>query len=59
MQKQNIIIKTPDLYYKERNKLDSFFVLINIYVFFNTYLFGTEITEIIYIVNYFRGISFN
>jgi hypothetical protein len=32
---------------------------INIYIFFNQYLFGTEAAKIIYVVSYLRGIAFN
>jgi hypothetical protein len=35
MQEQNTIIKAPDLYYKDKSKLDSFLILIDIYIFFN------------------------
>jgi hypothetical protein len=53
------MIKTPDFYYKEKNKLDSFLILIDIYILFNIYLFGTETTKIIYTISYFRRIVFN
>jgi hypothetical protein len=58
MQEQNTIIKAPDLYYK-KNKLDSFLMLIDIYILFNTYLFGTKTAKIIYAISYFRRIAFN
>jgi hypothetical protein len=35
VQEQNAIIKALDLYYRDRNKLDSFLILINIYILFN------------------------
>jgi hypothetical protein len=35
IQERNTIVKTLDLYYKNRNKLDSFFILIDIYILFN------------------------
>jgi hypothetical protein len=59
IQEQNTIVKALDFYYKNKNKLDSFFILIDIYILFNQYLFGTEITKIIYTINYFKGIVFN
>jgi hypothetical protein len=59
VQERNIIIKAPDLYYRDKSKLDSFLILIDIYILFNTYLFGTETTKIIYTISYFRRISFN
>jgi hypothetical protein len=59
MQEQNIIVKALDLYYKNRNKLDSFFILIDIYILFNQYLFGIKIAKIIYAVSYLKGIVFN
>jgi hypothetical protein len=31
----------------------------DIYILFNTYLFGTEAAKIVYVVSYFRGIAFN
>jgi hypothetical protein len=34
-------------------------MLIDIYILFNTYLFGTEAAKIIYAISYFRGIVFN
>jgi hypothetical protein len=42
MQERSTIVKALDLYYKNRNKLDSFFILIDIYILFNQYLFGIE-----------------
>jgi hypothetical protein len=53
------MVKAPDLYYKKRNKLDLFLILIDIYILFNTYLFGTEAAKIVYAISYFRGIAFN
>jgi hypothetical protein len=35
MQEQNTIVKALDLYYKDRNKFDSFFISIDIYILFN------------------------
>jgi hypothetical protein len=29
------VVKAPDLYYKDRSKLDSFLILIDIYILFN------------------------
>jgi hypothetical protein len=34
-------------------------MLINIYILFNQYLFGTEIAKIVYAINYLQGIAFN
>jgi hypothetical protein len=59
MQERNTIVKAPDLYYKNKSKLDSFLMLIDIYILFNQYLFGIEIAKIIYMVSYFKGIAFN
>jgi hypothetical protein len=59
MQERNAVVKTPDFYYRERSKLDSFLMLMDIYILFNTYLFGTETAKIIYTISYFRGIIFN
>jgi hypothetical protein len=35
MQERNNIVKALDLYYKDKSKLDSFFILIDIYILFN------------------------
>jgi hypothetical protein len=59
MQERSAVIKALDLYYKERNKLDSFLILIDIYILFNIYLFSTETAKIVYIISYLRGIAFN
>jgi hypothetical protein len=59
VQERNTIVKALDLYYKERNKLDSFLISIDIYILFNTHLFGTETAKIIYAISYFQGITFN
>jgi hypothetical protein len=53
------MVKAPDFYYRDRSKLDSFFISIDIYIFFNQYLFGTEAAKIVYAVSYLRGIAFN
>jgi hypothetical protein len=53
------MVKAPDLYYRDRNKLDSFFISIDIYILFNQYLFGTKTAKIIYAISYLRGIAFN
>jgi hypothetical protein len=53
------VVKALDLYYKDRSKLDSFLILMDIYILFNQYLFGTEAAKIIYAVSYLRGIAFN
>jgi hypothetical protein len=59
MQERSAIVKAPDFYYKDRNKLDSFLMLIDIYILFNQYLFGTKATKVVYAVSYLRGIVFN
>jgi hypothetical protein len=59
MQERNTMVKAPDLYYKEKSKLDFFLILIDIYIFYNTYLFDTETAKTVYIISYFRGITFN
>jgi hypothetical protein len=35
IQERNTIIKALDLYYKNKNKFDYFFILIDIYILFN------------------------
>jgi hypothetical protein len=59
MQERNTIVKAPDFYYKDKSKLDSFLILIDIYILFNQYLFGTEAAKVVYAVSYLRGIVFN
>jgi hypothetical protein len=59
VQERNTIVKALDLYYKDRSKLDSFLILIDIYILFNQYLFGTEAAKVVYAVSYLRGIAFN
>jgi hypothetical protein len=59
MQERNAVVKAPDLYYRNKNKLDSFLMLIDIYILFNQYLFGTKTTKVVYTVSYLRGIVFN
>jgi hypothetical protein len=59
MQERNTIVKAPDLYYKDKSKLDSFLISIDIYILFNQHLFGTEAAKVVYTVSYFRGIVFN
>jgi hypothetical protein len=59
IQKRSTIVKALDLYYKDRSKLDSFLILINIYILFNQYLFGIKAAKIVYAISYFRGIAFN
>jgi hypothetical protein len=53
------MVKAPDLYYKDRSKLDSFLISIDIYILFNQYLFGTEAAKVVYVISYLRGIAFN
>jgi hypothetical protein len=59
MQERSAVVKALDFYYKDRNKLDSFLISIDIYILFNQYLFGTEAAKVVYTVSYFRGIVFN
>jgi hypothetical protein len=59
IQERNTIVKAPNLYYRNRSKLDSFLMLIDIYILFNQYLFGIKAAKIIYTVSYLRGIVFN
>jgi hypothetical protein len=59
MQERSTVVKALDLYYRDRSKLDSFLISIDIYILFNQYLFGTEVAKIIYAVSYLRGIAFN
>jgi hypothetical protein len=59
MQERSTMVKAPDLYYKDRNKLDSFFISIDIYILFNQYLFGIKAAKIVYIISYLRNIAFN
>jgi hypothetical protein len=59
MQERSAVVKALDFYYGDRSKLDSFLILIDIYIFFNQYLFGTETAKIVYAVSYFKGIAFN
>jgi hypothetical protein len=53
------MVKALDLYYKDRSKLDSFLISIDIYILFNQYLFGTEVAKVVYTVSYLRRIVFN
>jgi hypothetical protein len=59
VQEQSTGVKALDFYYKDRSKLDSFLISINIYILFNTYLFGTEAAKVVYTISYLRRISFN
>jgi hypothetical protein len=53
------MVKALDFYYKDKSKLDSFLILIDIYILFNQYLFRTEIAKIVHAVSYLKGIAFN
>jgi hypothetical protein len=53
------MVKALDLYYRNKSKLDSFLILIDIYILFNQHLFGTEAAKVIYAVSYLRDIAFN
>jgi hypothetical protein len=35
MQERSTMVKAPDLYYRNKSKLDSFFISIDIYILFN------------------------
>jgi hypothetical protein len=59
VQERNTMVKAPDLYYKDRSKLDSFLMSIDIYILFNQYLFRTKTAKIIYTISYLKGIVFN
>jgi hypothetical protein len=59
VQEYTAIIKAPDIFYKDQAKLDNFLISIDIYILFNQYLFGSELAKVIYIISYFRGITFN
>jgi hypothetical protein len=59
IQERSTIVKAPDLYYRDRSKLDSFLISIDIYILFNQYLFGTKAAKVVYAINYLRGIVFN
>jgi hypothetical protein len=59
IQKQTITIKAPDIFYRDQAKLNNFFIFIDIYILFNQYLFGSKLAKVIYIISYFRGITFN
>jgi hypothetical protein len=53
------MVKALDFYYRNRSKLDSFLMLIDIYILFNQYLFGIETAKVVYAISYLRGIAFN
>jgi hypothetical protein len=59
MQEHIITVKVLDIFYRDRAKLDNFLISIDIYIFFNQYLFGSKSAKVIYIINYLRGIAFN
>jgi hypothetical protein len=59
IQERSAVIKALDLYYKDRSKLDSFLMSMDIYILFNQYLFGTETAKIVYAISYLKGIVFN
>jgi hypothetical protein len=59
IQEYTATIKAPNIFYRDRAKLNNFFISINIYILFNQYLFSSESAKVIYIINYFRGITFN
>jgi hypothetical protein len=53
------VVKALDLYYRDRSKLDSFLISMDIYILFNQYLFGIKAAKIVYAVSYLRSIAFN
>jgi hypothetical protein len=59
VQERSVVVKAPDFYYRKKSKLDSFLILIDIYILFNQYLFGTETAKVVYAISYLRGIAFN
>jgi hypothetical protein len=59
MQEQSTMVKALDLYYRNRSKLDSFLISMDIYILFNQYLFGIEAAKIVYAISYLKGIVFN
>jgi hypothetical protein len=59
MQERNTVVKAPDLYYKDRSKLYSFLISIDIYILFNQHLFGIKTAKIIYAISCLKGIAFN
>jgi hypothetical protein len=59
VQEYTTTVKALDIFYKDRAKLDNFLISIDIYIFFNQYLFGSELAKIIYIISYFYDIVFN
>jgi hypothetical protein len=59
VQERSAVVKAPDLYYRNRSKLDSFLISIDIYILFNQYLFGTEAAKVVYAISYLKGIAFN
>jgi hypothetical protein len=59
IQEYTATVKVLDIFYRDRAKLDNFFIFMDIYIFFNQYLFGSESAKVIYIISYLRGITFN
>jgi hypothetical protein len=59
VQERNTVVKALDFYYRDKSKLDSFLMLIDIYILFNQYLFGTEAIKVVYAISYLKGIVFN
>jgi hypothetical protein len=59
VQERTTTIKALDVFYKDRAKLDNFFISIDIYILFNQYLFSSKSAKIVYIISYLRGITFN
>jgi hypothetical protein len=59
VQERSIVVKALDLYYKDKNKLDSFLISMDIYILFNQHLFGIKAAKVVYTISYFKGIAFN
>jgi hypothetical protein len=59
VQERITTVKIPNIFYRNRAKLDNFLISINIYILFNQHLFGSKSAKVIYVISYFRGIVFN
>jgi hypothetical protein len=59
VQERSIVVKALDLYYKDKNKLDSFLISMDIYILFNQHLFWIKAAKVVYTISYFKGIAFN
>jgi hypothetical protein len=59
VQERTTTVKVLDIFYKNRAKLDNFFISMDIYILFNQYLFNNKLAKIVYIISYLHGITFN